>query len=209
MVAFYSTYFFPSARFLMPAEALLLLVAWMCVHHASANSRPRNRIAIAALATLFLALSKPPPRLQGLARHIDILSRSVRPGDTLVTSINPLFVEQRLANVKVVPISRRVEYASKIRMLSAPENQRGRPENPLDHRWPLLSVMGGQEMYDHVAIDPEFDLTQNDDRGHRTWLDLRYSKPDEVSRLREKYLLVAFSPQLALVRSRLSNYSPP
>ena len=113
---FHLIYFFPSSRLFMPVISLLLVIAVATVA-TPLRIRPKSIMPI-ILQTLILVgfilfrtiiVQAPPPRRSAVDRV-----NNITPPDTLViTAIDPVYMEF-MTNRKILPISRNVEYASKI-----------------------------------------------------------------------------------------------
>ena len=150
---FHLLYFYPETRFFLPATGLFAAVAGAMLGTLLQRASDRSAVIVAAAALVlvsFLAFLRTTP--DPTRRHAVDLFNNTLPGNALlISNIDPVYLDfflNRNGDRIVLPLSRHVEYASKIvapTKIRAPDPP---PTQAFDHRCPGLRNGGG---YDIIA----------------------------------------------------------
>jgi len=175
LVALYLLYFFPWTRFYLSAIAVAAAIAgallgrW-CAALPRAALAPLLAVVLAGVAAWRAQAPDPPPQRRLAAERI----RSATPPHAIViTGIEPAYLEMIVGGGRrFVPISRRIEYASK---LIAPEkipDPDPPPRNAFDHRSEGLRRGGALEAVSAVAGEQLDELEREVRSGTPVFLDI-------------------------------------
>jgi 4-amino-4-deoxy-L-arabinose transferase-like glycosyltransferase len=211
IVLFHLIYFFPSGRFYLPILTLLaatiggMLGNWL-------GRLPRA----AGLGTLALALIwaaqmlsnefRPALTLRRLAVK-EILQHTPEDG-WIISGIEPAYLEYLVARGsqrRIVPISRRVEYAGKViapEKIPAPDPP---PQGWYDHRCPGLLRGGAREAVGFVAEEQLDSIAEQNAHGTRIFIDLLYIVPEDqpiLAELNRRFLFIPLTKTLFELQQR-------
>jgi hypothetical protein len=154
-ILFYLCYFFFSDRFFLPIEIVCAtaLVPLITSQRVECSGR-KTTAALAAVALLIVGIRW--PTISGIEREEAVIRELLPPEGVIVSNANPLLFELAFRTSPrqiYLPLSRAVEFASKIEMTSKPTFD---PSGlgPLDARAPvLLSQPGAKETFPTTAAD--------------------------------------------------------
>ena len=159
LTLFHFFYFFDDPRFFLPVTGPLAALAGAMI--GALLQRISNRIAVVTAASalillLFLELSR--PNAEPTRRHtVDLLDDTLPKKALLISHTDPVYLDfflNREAERVVLPLSRDVEYASKIvapARIPAPDPP---PAHARDHRCPGILNGGGLDVVTAVASEP-------------------------------------------------------
>jgi hypothetical protein len=154
VVAFYLQYFYGTDRFYLPYLQLSMVILAAEIG-GIIFVRCLAGLGVACSATLlltFFSLRESLPRQKLL---ID-LEEKIKPGDTLVSSLNPLLLESTIAREKkinILPLNRSVEYASKVVTPFKPSLVLAPTTSPFSHRDSVLMNAGAEDVYPEVFVE--------------------------------------------------------
>ena len=183
-------YFEPSAVVLAPVAAVAVVRfvqgCWEAVLH-----RLVMATVLLGVACAWAASHRPSAReaeafsqaqeLSGVA-----LAMSKEKSVLLVTGRNPAMVES-MAGTRVLPISRRVEYASKLVAPSRVPLTDLREASPREHRNPALAAGGAREAFVATVLDRPEIVERELASGSVVLVDARTLSPEEVNALRARF----------------------
>lgn len=190
---FHVFYFFAEDRFYLPQLALFALLAgsiaggWL-------EKLPRSALHALLAVTLILAAAQSYRRVDPEPKRLRAVERilAATPDDALIVSaIDPVYLEYMLgadSRRRVMPLSRRIEYASKVIVRTRIDDPRPPPRSWADHRSPGILKGGAEEAVRTVAAERP-DLIEYDLRkGTRAFLDtsLVEGLDDKVMRMLER-----------------------
>ena len=176
ILLFHLLYFFPSDRFHLPLLAGVAVIAGSAVG-LLIDSRRANLFKLLLPAVLVLVITarlatpSPLPHRRVAADFI----RSHTPANAIVISgIEPVYMDRLVAWKSartIVPLSRNVEYASKLIAPKRIENPRPSPRNWRDHRAQGLINGGADEAVPFVASEQVDRLAAEAKTGRPVYLD--------------------------------------
>jgi hypothetical protein len=185
---FHAFYFYPWTFFFLPAVALLVPFVAVVVAHALRIVMARNAqkgawiililTALALRAAIVSASQSYNPR----AAYLSSVTSSLPHGAIFVTGLPAPFVQLYGAgrsDLQVLPISRRVEYASKVLMPRRAPEIDTTTLTALDTRAPVLLQHGAQEIYSGVGVESCNTLEQAIREGREVFLDTRFTTEQE------------------------------
>ena len=156
IVIFHLLYFYPSQRFFLPINSLLAIIFGIMIglglHHVSLRTLGFAQLIILVGAlTLRLVLPDSPPTRRIAADRINHFT----PDNALIISaIDPAYLEFttcRFSQRRILPISRRVEYASKLIAWQKAIALNPKPTAWWDHRCEGLVKANAKEAIPYVA----------------------------------------------------------
>jgi hypothetical protein len=160
LTLFHLLYFFPEPRFFLPAAGLFAAMAGAMLGTLLQRASDRSAVIAAAAAlvlVLFLAFSR--PTTNPTRRHaVDLFDNTLPRSALLISNIDPVYLDfflNRSTERVILPLSRHVEYASKIvapTKVRAPDPP---PTHAFDHRCPGIRNGGGRDVLAAAASEPE------------------------------------------------------
>jgi len=160
LTLFHLLYFYPESRFFLPATGLFAAVAGAMLGTLLQRISDRSAMIAAAAAlvlVVFLAFLR--PATNPTRRHaVDLFDNTLPRSALLISNIDPVYLDfflNRNAERVILPLSRHVEYASKIvapTKVRAPEPP---PTHAFDHRCPGIRNGGGHDVLAAAASEPE------------------------------------------------------
>ena len=160
LTLFHLLYFYPETRFFLPATGVFAAVAGAML--GTLLQRASNRSAVVAAAAalvlvLLLALTRPTP--DPTRRHaVDLFNNTLPRSALLISNIDPVYLDFFLnqnAERTILPLSRHVEYASKIVAPTKVREPDPPPIHAFDHRCPGIRNGGGHDVISATASEPE------------------------------------------------------
>jgi hypothetical protein len=176
-------YFFEGSRFHLPLIAVLSVVGGGGLA-LLVPARMRDASAWAACGPLLLLaqhgsqvvpILAGPPYRHILAEHMAM----TEPNAVIITSVDPVYLEPmvlRGSQRRVIPLSREVEYASKVvtwRRIPPPLDPP--PRSAFDHRAPALLRRGAREAVEFTAAEEPEQIEQMHRKGIPVYLDLSFT----------------------------------
>ena len=172
IMIFHLVYFFPSSRLFMPIISLLLVLAVAITAKALRISKEsiipiliQTVILTSFIAFRLIIIQTPPSRILAANR----IKKNTPPNALIITAIDPVYMEF-MTNRKILPISRRIEYASKI-IAEHKLTPTFKPENWLDFSRSALLAAGGKSPIPFVATDLPPILIDDINSGAPVYLD--------------------------------------
>lgn len=158
LIGFYSVYFYSTPRFYLPVVALLIVLLSVEIPSLLGKFREQELWAIsvaglALVASLGILLSR---GAVDVPSRLSRISSSLGSDDVLISGLNPALVEHEVIRGTkrlLIPISRRVEFASKVIAPHPISSLDPFPSGPFEHRSEALLHAGVQEVYPHTALD--------------------------------------------------------
>jgi 4-amino-4-deoxy-L-arabinose transferase-like glycosyltransferase len=210
ILAFHLFYFFPAGRFYLPLLAGTAVVSGSMVGLLFEERwMPLLKLLLPALLLMAIAyraltLEPTPPR-----RFAADQIRQHTPGNAIIISaIDPVYLE-RMASAgsarRIVPFSRRVEYASKLLAWRRIEHPDPPPADWRDHRAAGLLRGGAEEAVRFVASEQVESLVSSAAAGTPIFLDaslLNQSDEDVLTQLTTRFEFVLRAPNLFELRLR-------
>ncbi len=187
---FHLFYFFPDRRFFLPATALSIVIVAVSVGPRLALLST-GKVAVAmtfVLAAVIVERVRTPddPPTRRLA--VEQIARLTPAGAVVLSAIEPPYVEY-LADAgghrRIVPISRGVEYASKLLVWHKVEHLHPSPTGWKDHRSPGLVAGGALEAVPLVATEMLDELVRTAVAGTPVFLDSSAVGDSDEEALRE------------------------
>jgi hypothetical protein len=210
ILVFHLFYFFPTDRFHLPLLAGLAVIAG-CLVGLLVGDRWTGLLKLLLPALLLLAIiyrlltPEPAPPRRVAADQI----RQQTPANAIILSgIDPVYLDRMAAvgsSRRIVPLSRRVEYASKLLASHRIDHPNPPPANWHDHRAAGLVRGGAQEAVRFVASEQVDRLAAMAAAGTPIFLDATYlASPDAalLAKLKERFDIVSRAPNLFELRSR-------
>ena len=200
---FHGLYFYSTERFFLPFEVILNALAGALLFAFVGGLKDRRNFVLSGLVLLTgIGLWWVIPSKSSISNDREVvreLNKILPSGGVVISGINPLYLEyflRRDGMVKILPISRRVEYASKVLSKNKIEGLSPAPEGPFDHRALGLLSRDVVEVYPEVAIlNPEAYLTPLRE-GQEVVLDSSRLNTDEISAVEEHVRLKLIGGEL-------------
>jgi len=159
LTLFHLLYFYPETRFFLPATGLFAAVAGAMLGILLQRASDRSAVAVAAAAivlVLFLEFLRPTP--DPTRRHaVDLFNDTLPRSALLISNIDPVYLDfflNRNADRVILPLSRHVEYASKIVAPTKIREPYPPPIHAFDHRCPGIRNGGGHDVLAATASEP-------------------------------------------------------
>lgn len=210
IVAFHLLYFFPTDRFQLPVLAGTAVITG-CIVALLFEERWLSLLKLVLPTLLLMAIAyrittpEPPPARRLAADEI----RQHTPANAIVISaIDPVYLERMAASGsarRIVPLSRRVEYASKLLAPRRIEHPDPPPVNWHDHRAIGLVRGGAEEAVRFVASEQVENLAARARAGTPIFLDASFLDRSDVgvlAQLKARFDFVAHRPNLFELRPR-------
>jgi len=197
LTLFHSFYFFGDPRFFLPVTGPLAALAGAML--GALLRRVSSRMAVVAAASvlmLLLSLELSRPGTEPTRRHtVDLLNETLPKKALLISHTDPVYLDfflNREAERVVLPLSRDVEYASKIVALEKIPTPDPPPADALDHRCQGILSGGGFDVLPAVASEPAGVEAINAalDTGTPVFLDATHLNPAQlpvIERLQRRY----------------------
>jgi MFS family permease len=212
LVVFYQLYFYQSPRFYLPLTVLLLTLSGAIIG-SLITLWPKAQPLVVAAALVFVAVlvagyrynvnSNPSVMLNAL----EYLAKGTKPTSVIISGINPLFVEQKTVygtERVLIPVSRRIDYASKVVTPNAIDSLSPPPSGPFDHRAEALLKGGAQEIYSAVAVDNPEIIKKYLITGRDVFLEKTAISNEELQSLEKDFVLERITEQVYRVRLKAS-----
>lgn len=202
LVTFHLFYFYRDIRFFLPAAVLVAAIGGGALGGQLSNLplrglTPRTALVTAILVVLALRYAGVPDERQPLRRVAAEAINRGAPRDAIVVSgLDPVYLSLFLDGKIPIPISRRVEYASKLIMSHPPAVDHGEPPGPLDHRWPGLIASGAKEAIPVVGVESLGWIDSQLASGRRVFLDTAFLDSAERHSFDGRYSFEPLSGQL-------------
>jgi len=194
IVLFHLAYFYPDARFYLPATVLAAVSAAACTGRLLPD---RVRPALTPAAALALAgvvagrclLPAPPPPRRAAA---DRILRHTPRGSWVLSSLDPVYLEfltARCRERRIVPLTRGVEYASKV----VSRTPLGIPRPPGDWRdFPRQALLraGAREAVPWVAAEGLTAIEKWIRGGGRAFVETGAADADTIQRLAARFRFI-------------------
>jgi hypothetical protein len=198
IVVFLLFYFWPDIRFYLPALALSAVLTG-AIAGACLPEIPRVALLAILLLTLCVVVemrhgaSDLPPYRRLAADRV----RTKTPDQAwIISAIDPAYLEYMIgkdSKRRVIPISRRVEYASKLIAYKRIQDPVPPPLNCVDHRCQGLINGGARDAVPYVASENLSSLQNELTEGTRVFVDTAFMTAEDVEILNESKLF-RFSP---------------
>ena len=199
-------YFYQTSRFYLPFELLLavpagaLAGAWLARHGVRMRHAVTLFVVVAAAGAIVRAAANPPSAQREAA---DLLGTSVPAGALVVSGLNPVYLQEMLGGGRqVVPVSRRVEFASKVLSWQKPAGSAGHPRDWREHRAPFLKAAGAEEAFTHTAVEDLAWLRSEAALGRTLYLEERSLTDDERGLLSKAFFFEPVAPGVVQLRLR-------
>ena len=160
LTLFHLLYFYPETRFFLPATGLFAAVAGAMLGTLLQRASDRSAVVAAAAAlilVLLLAFLRPTP--DPTRRHaVDLFNDTLPRSALLISNIDPVYLDFFLnqnAERVILPLSRHVEYASKIVAPTKVREPDPPPAHAFDHRCAGILNAGGHDVLAATASEPE------------------------------------------------------
>jgi 4-amino-4-deoxy-L-arabinose transferase-like glycosyltransferase len=209
-VLFHQIYFYQADRFYLPILALLaatiggMFGAWL-------GRLPRAALLGILALVLFWAVlmnSNEVRRTPDRQLAVDEILQHTPEDGVIISAIEPAYLEYLVARGShrhIVPISRRVEYASKLITPEKIPDPEPPPQDWDDHRCAGLLRGGAQEAVRFVAEEQLDSIVEQNAGGTRVFLDLVCIAPDDqpiLAELEKRFLVVPLTKTLFELRQR-------
>lgn len=201
LVLFYLVYFFPAARFIVPVAALVavylgaLMGLWLERRAVARRSGAFLLIGVIALVLTYRISSSGGPATKGLAART--IAAHVPTDAVVISGIDPVYLSLLVGQDReYVPISRRVEYASKYltprKLELEPAGIAPRCDNPD----PRLVEHGAHRAVERVALEDLDYFARALAQGRKVFIDTSRLKAGEGTPFELRFRLVEQAPQL-------------
>ncbi|MEI6515969.1 MAG: hypothetical protein WCO77_08325 [bacterium] len=185
LLAFHAIYFFPEERFYLPLLALLGTWAGALLGHCFARI-PVSRvigaqIVILAMAGLVRQLNAEPPPFRRMG--IEAIRQKTPANAVIISALDPVYLDIMLgaSGRKFIPLSRRVEYASKLVAPFRISHPNPPPVFWGDHRSRGMRAGGAREVIASTASESPSEIAQWLQQGVPVFLDTCYlTEVDEM-----------------------------
>jgi len=216
MVIFHLLYFYPSQRFFLPLMALLAIIFGSMIgiglHHVSHRVLAFTQLII-LVGVLILRLVFPdsPPTRRIAA---DYINRYTPENAIVISAIDPAYLEFmtcKSSQRRILPISRRVEYASKLVAWQKTSALNPKPTAWWDHRCEGLLKADAREVIPYVADGEEDRLYIALSDGIPLYLDTSHLTNQNMSvvmSLRQRFKLIRCAEYLFRVDLKASKCPP-
>ncbi len=202
-IIFHLFYFFQSPVYFIPALIILSPLAALGTAAIARRLLSQQGVTIFAYSSLFVVLlvSLSVERPPNLRSQVAKAATEVAPKDAIfITGIDPVFLEPtftRGTNRRVVPVSRNVEYASKViapqklEMLVRPKN------NWWEHRTPELLAAGAIDPVPKTALEQLDHLREEVNGGRRLFVELVFVDLEALNLIQGKFKISSINNFIA------------
>lgn len=196
---FHLLYFFPSDRFHLPLLAGIATIAGSAVGLLIDERRSAlfKLLLPAVLALVVAARIATPAPVPGRRLMTDLVRKHTPENAIVISGIEPVYMDRLAAWQSarlMVPLSRNVEYASKLLARKRIDNPQPPPQNWRDHRAPGLINGGAEEAVPFVASEQLEKLTAEAQAGRPIFLEATAiggrRDAEIVAKLQERFALV-------------------
>lgn len=157
LVLLHLVYFHSAPRFLLAPTALTLVLAAALAGRRLPEAALVPVLAAAVAAAGVWRAGRTAER-PGARAHADFLAQALPPDSVVLTNFDPVYLKAFLSGRRVVPLSRRVEHASKLVAWKKVPQPDPPPAGPYDHRCAGLKAGGAGEAVAFVAEERMDDL---------------------------------------------------
>lgn len=204
ILLFHLVYFFPADRFYLPMLAGTAVVGGALTGQLIRNRwRRASKLLLPGALFLAIGLRYIAPAALPLRRMAAERIRQYTPENSLVISeIDPVYLERMAAqgtSRRIVPLSREVEYASKLLAPTRIDNPKPPPVNWHDHRSVGLIRGGAREAVSLVATEQVENLAEEAQRGTAVFLEGTFLAPSDapvVTELKKCFEITKRAPGL-------------
>lgn len=209
IVAFHLLYFYSTSRFYLPLSVLLYSAIGCTIGGFLGPLDKQRAVTLTVLICITAAVvgwrasvARPLP-----LRRLAVESMRLRTpvNAVIVTGLDPVYVEPwvlRGTKRRVLPYSRRIEFASKVVAWSTPAYDEGLPTNPHEVPRQYLLTRGGLDAVTAVASeDPEI-ISEALSMGTPVFVDTSALEPHEIERFSEQFAMREVAPALFEITSR-------
>jgi hypothetical protein len=212
---FYLLYFYSTSRFALPVSAVLYAGMASAIG-ALLGPLERHRfgltfvlvLLIGALLGFRLASIAPEPERRLAAERI---ARNTPSDAVVITALDPVYAEPLLVRGTkrvVVPVSRRVEYASKVVAWRKLEFEPPSDRDPEVVPRASLLETGGQEAVTYVALEAMDALREQIRSGAQVFLDESLLASEEMEILSKHFVMKPVAPKLYLLTGGWESMEP-
>jgi len=198
ITGFHLFYFYPSPRFFLPVMSLLIILFGIMIgiglHHISHRALAFIQLIIlVGVLLLRLVLPDPPPTRRIAA---DLVNRHTPDNALIISAIDPAYLEFmtcKSSQRRILPISRRVEYASKFVAWHKISNLNPKPTAWWDHRCEGLVKANAKEAIPYVAEGGEDRISLALSDGMPVYLDTSHLTNEDmkvVTSIRQRFRLI-------------------
>ncbi len=194
MVIFYLFYFYPGVRFHLSVMTLSAIVVGGAMGRLLIKSPTWILAGILVLVLLGVSYARsiqPTPRSKK-AEAIEAIVKHTPDDAWVISSVEPAYIEYFVAKDSeriVIPLSRHVEYASKLITPKRVENPVPRPTKWAQHRHPGVRKGGAHDAIAIVASESLDLIIEKVSSGDEVYIDLSYQQPIDagvVERIRKR-----------------------
>ncbi|MBX7145644.1 MAG: glycosyltransferase family 39 protein [Oligoflexia bacterium] len=200
LALFFLPYFYCSRRFFLPFSALTVIAGVVYLTSAATSERFKAWLDSALLLALALVvagriLATPQTAHRDIAEQLAQLPKDV----VIVSAMNPAYLERLVlagTNRQFVPLSREVEFASKV---VAPESLAGHMQAPVDwkpHRSQAVLTAGARDVYEWTALEQPEKVADMLRAGRCVFLEARFASSAEIEAFRQHFSLTSVGGDL-------------
>lgn len=210
ILLFHLIYFFPTDRFYLPLIAGTAVVGGALIG-LLINDRWAWQFKILLFGALLLTIGVRATTLEPIPhRHLaaDRLRQYTPENAIIISAIDPVYLERMTARGtarRIVPISRDVEYASKLLTPVRIDHPKPPPKNWSDHRATGLIRAGAQEAVPFVAAEQIAGLAADAEQGTPVFLDTTFLGPSDTAAfklLQGRFVFTKRAPALYQLKPR-------
>jgi len=190
IMVFHLYYFFPRLRFFLPSLVFAVVLVGSCAGALFARM-PRAALAVVAMLALAgalvfrIAAPDPTPDRRVTA---DLIRQTTPPSAWVISGLAPAYLEYLVAGDsgrRIIPISRRVEYANKVIVRKKIDRPVPLPQGWWDHRGAGLLAGGAEEAVPYVASERLDELGDEVRKGRPVFVDTSALRPRDEAILQE------------------------
>jgi hypothetical protein len=192
LIVFHLFYFFSESRFYLPLTSILIVIVGSMLGIIFNNVYRRKYIVIlflvmlSAIAYRCIIYDTPPFKRKSIERILN----NTPENSIIISSIDPAYLEYficRKSSRLVVPISRSVEYASKLISYHIIKNPNPAPKNWKDHRCAGLIKGGAVEAIPYVAFERPDIIADKIKEGFPVFIDTSFLERSDKERIASLY----------------------
>lgn len=209
ILLFHLIYFFPSDRFYLPMFTGVAIIAGaMC----GLLFRPRTTSLLTWLPPLVLVLAigaklALPATIPHRRLAADRIRAHTQANALIIAAVEPVYLERLAAHGssrRIVPISRNVEYASKLLVSKRVDIPNAAGLDWRNHRFPQLLLGGAKQAVNFVASEQLDALVAEAAAGTPVFLETTYlgNEADVLNHLQERFIFLQRAPFLYELRLR-------
>lgn len=205
LTACYIAYFYNTTRFYMPLEALIVV---LCGAIAGAALRragfPEWMFRFAPLALVLICSLRMAPEPEGRRLAAADRIRTLIPENaTVISGLDPVYlriINGFESNRTFLPVSRRVEYASKLISWTRVDHPDPLPKHALEHRAPGLLAGGARDAVQVVALEELKELKRQVAEGQPIFIDTAFVELGELEQFKSEFELKPIGAELFALR---------